>query len=905
AGDTVTITDGNGNTQNVTLTATDITNGNIAVNFPNPGDNGTITATAFVTDQAGNQGTSANDTATINTSAPSAPTVVITEDTNNDGVISASELSGNVDVTVTLPADAIAGDIVTITDGNGNTQNVTLTATDITNGNIAVNFPNPGDNGTITATAFVTDQAGNQGTSANDTATINTSAPSAPTVVITEDTNNDGVISASEATGPVDVTVTLPADAIAGDTVTITDGNGNTQNVTLTATDITNGNIAVNFPNPGDNGTITATAFVTDQAGNQGTSANDTATINTSAPSAPTVVITEDTNNDGVISTSELSGNVDVTVTLPADVVAGDTVTITDGNGNTQNVTLTATDITNGNIAVNFPNPGDNGTITAIAFVTDQAGNQGTSANDTATINTSAPSAPTVVITEDTNNDGVISASELSGNVDVTVTLPADAVAGNIVTITDGNGNTQNVTLTATDITNGNIAVNFPNPGDNGTITATAFVTDQAGNQGTSANDTATIDSPCLSDPNQDCDNDGLTNAEEVAENTDPNNPDSDGDGLYDGEEVTGVDNPITTIVTTTTSNPNDACDPLNTTPNCDADNDGINNDMDLDDDNDGILDTVEQDGNPNLDTDNDGIIDSLDLDSDGDGVTDIIESGNDGLDSDGDGQLDGPYGTDGIADDVQNTPDDGTVNYTPTDTDQDGTPDFQDVDDDGDGIDTIHEDINGDGNPTNDDTDGDDIPDYLDTDDDNDGILTTNENPNEDGDENPTTGDTQDTDGDGIPDYLDVDDDNDGINTNEESSDPNNDGDPEDAIDTDGDNIPDYLDDTNEDFLDVDAVEVFNVVTPNGDGDHDVFRIGNIEKFPENELKIYNRWGVLVYEAKGYGQQGQYFKGESNGRVTINQDRQLPVGTYFYVLTYKNSKGQTNKKSDYLYINR
>ncbi|WP_062054422.1 choice-of-anchor L domain-containing protein, partial [Aquimarina longa] len=469
-------------------------------------------------------GFSSTDTDTqiysLDTSAPSAPTVVITEDTNNDGVISASELSGNVDVTVTLPADAVAGDIVTITDGNGNTQNVTLTATDITNGNIAVNFPNPGDNGTITATAFVTDQAGNQGTSANDTATINTSAPSAPTVVITEDTNNDGVISASEATGPVDVTVTLPADAVAGDTVTITDGNGNTQNVTLTATDITNGNIAVNFPNPGDNGTITATAFVTDQAGNQGTSANDTATINTSAPSAPTVVITEDTNNDGVISTSEATGPVDVTVTLPADAIAGDTVTITDGNGNTQNVTLTATDITNGNIAVNFPNPGDNGTITATAFVTDQAGNQGTSANDTATINTSAPSAPTVVITEDTNNDGVISASEATGPVDVAVTLPADAVAGDIVTITDGNGNTQNVTLTATDITNGNIAVNFPNPGDNGTITATAFVTDQAGNQGTSANDTATINTSAPSAPTvvitEDTNNDGVISTSEA-----------------------------------------------------------------------------------------------------------------------------------------------------------------------------------------------------------------------------------------------------------------------------------------------------------------------------------------------------------------------------------------------------
>jgi len=52
-----------------------------------------------------------------------------------------------------------------------------------------------------------------------------------------------------------------------------------------------------------------------------------------------------------------------------------------------------------------------------------------------------------------------------------------------------------------------------------------------------------------------DCDNDGLTNGAEVDPNndgtpgpdgTDPLNPDTDGDGLYDGEEVTGVDNPLT-----------------------------------------------------------------------------------------------------------------------------------------------------------------------------------------------------------------------------------------------------------------------------------------------------------------------------------------------------------------------
>uniref|UniRef100_UPI00046F0C32 gliding motility-associated C-terminal domain-containing protein n=1 Tax=Aquimarina pacifica TaxID=1296415 RepID=UPI00046F0C32 len=255
-----------------------------------------------------------------------------------------------------------------------------------------------------------------------------------------------------------------------------------------------------------------------------------------------------------------------------------------------------------------------------------------------------------------------------------------------------------------------------------------------------------------------------------------------------------------------------------------DADNDGIPNSIDLDDDNDGIPDSVEQGDTPDLDTDNDGIIDSLDLDADGDGVSDLIESGHQGIDANNDGQLDGPYGSDGIADSVQSTPDNGTINYTPIDTDGDGIDDYQDIDDDGDGINT----------------------------------------------EDESTGAIE------------------GVTT-----------------DADGDGIPDYLDPNNADTTVDDDLEVFNVVTPNGDGDHDVLSIRNIEKFPSNEIQIFNRWGVVVYKAIGYGVNGEYFRGESNGRTTISKDKMLPVGTYFYILTYKTETGETKQRSDYLYINR
>lgn len=84
---------------------------------------------------------------------------------------------------------------------------------------------------------------------------------------------------------------------------------------------------------------------------------------------------------------------------------------------------------------------------------------------------------------------------------------------------------------------------------------------------------------------------------------------------------------------------------------------------------------------------------------------------------------------------------------------------------------------------------------------------------------------------------------------------------------------------------------------SPNGDGINDTFVINGIEANPNNELKIYNRWGTLVYRKKGYDNR---WKGISDGRVTISKNESLPVGTYYYVLELNGKKS----KSGYVYIN-
>ena len=70
--------------------------------------------------------------------------------------------------------------------------------------------------------------------------------------------------------------------------------------------------------------------------------------------------------------------------------------------------------------------------------------------------------------------------------------------------------------------------------------------------------------------PDTDCDNDGLTNAEENDLGTDPFDTDSDDDGLTDGEEVLVEDDPSTDAVPESPSNPLDDCDPF-LTEDCNA----------------------------------------------------------------------------------------------------------------------------------------------------------------------------------------------------------------------------------------------------------------------------------------------------------------------------------------------
>jgi gliding motility-associated-like protein len=73
------------------------------------------------------------------------------------------------------------------------------------------------------------------------------------------------------------------------------------------------------------------------------------------------------------------------------------------------------------------------------------------------------------------------------------------------------------------------------------------------------------------------------------------------------------------------------------------------------------------------------------------------------------------------------------------------------------------------------------------------------------------------------------------------------------------------------------------NTFSPNGDGIHDKWEIKYLESYPGCTVQIYNRYGQLIFETKGYNKpwDGTY------------KGKEAPAGTYYYIIDPKNGRKQ------------
>ncbi len=91
-------------------------------------------------------------------------------------------------------------------------------------------------------------------------------------------------------------------------------------------------------------------------------------------------------------------------------------------------------------------------------------------------------------------------------------------------------------------------------------------------------------------------------------------------------------------------------------------------------------------------------------------------------------------------------------------------------------------------------------------------------------------------------------------------------------------------------------ACFVPNIITPNGDGRNDNFRVPCLETtYTNNNVRIFNRWGDKVFEQDGYNN-------DWDGRYKGNP---LPPGTYFYLIQLDKSGNSDEVLQGYFTITR
>ncbi len=98
---------------------------------------------------------------------------------------------------------------------------------------------------------------------------------------------------------------------------------------------------------------------------------------------------------------------------------------------------------------------------------------------------------------------------------------------------------------------------------------------------------------------------------------------------------------------------------------------------------------------------------------------------------------------------------------------------------------------------------------------------------------------------------------------------------------------IKDGCGDTTSNYVMVDVIPdcnliIPNVITPNGDNKNDYFYITNLDKYPDSELQIFDRWGKKVFESSNY---------QNNWEGTNNSGEKLSDGVYYYILYLSNGK--------------
>jgi hypothetical protein len=434
---------------------------------------GTYTAVAEQADSAGNTGTSASRTFRVDTTAPS---VTLTQPADGSNI-------GDATPTFSGSAGTDPGDSSTVTvrvySGTSATGTPvqTLQATR-SGGSWSVDASPALADGTYTAQAEQSDSAGNTGTTAARTFTIKASAP---TVTLTQPA--DGSVTSDTTPVFSGAAGNAPGDS---STVTVKVYSGTSATgLPVQTVDATRSGTSWSVESLiglGD-GTYTAQAEQSDSVGSTGTSSPSTFRVDTVAP-APTLTQPTDgsTTADPTPTFSGAAG------TAPGDSSTV-TVRVYSGTSATGTPVQTRQAIrSGGSWSVDASPALADGTYTAQAEQADSAGNTGTTAARTFRADTTGPS---VTLTQPANGSASSSATPTFSGAAGTAPGDSSTVTVRVYSGTSATG-TPVQTLQATQF-GGSWSVDASAALAGGTYTARAEQADSAGNTGTSAANTFTV----------------------------------------------------------------------------------------------------------------------------------------------------------------------------------------------------------------------------------------------------------------------------------------------------------------------------------------------------------------------------------------------------------------------------
>ncbi|MHA2939115.1 beta strand repeat-containing protein [Vibrio sp. RC27] len=423
-----------------------------------------------VIDDAGNEGAIASQSYTLDTTAPTTTIsgIDISVDTGSLDTDFVTNTASQT-VTATLSSSLAIGEALHISvDGgtswtevsSGDISGTSISTSAILSGSSSIQFK-------------VIDDLGNEGTTASQSYTLDMTVPTTTIsgIDISDDTGSldtDFVTNIASQT----VTATLSSVLVSDETLYIS-VDGGTSWSAVSSSDISGTSVTTSATL---SGTSSIQFKVVDDAGNEGAIASQNYTLNTTVPTT-TISGIDISNDTGSLDTDFVTNTASqtVTATLSSSLVIGEALHISvDGgtswaevsSGDISGTTITTSAILSGSSSIQFK-------------VIDDVGNEGTTASQSYTLDTTA----TITISA-IETDNIVDDTEDN---DVTITGTTTGIeSGQIVSITIKDSSDSTVTSTTATVggdgswTAADIDMSAYTDGDNYTVSVSA--TDVAGN---------------------------------------------------------------------------------------------------------------------------------------------------------------------------------------------------------------------------------------------------------------------------------------------------------------------------------------------------------------------------------------------------------------------------------------